>query len=72
MYAYTCVKTKDRCLVSLFFETRSLYIAIDVLELYVDQAGLELTEVYFCLSVLGLKACATTSGLDFQVFVSLF
>jgi hypothetical protein len=45
----------------LFFETGFLCIALSVLELTVDQAGLELRNPPASASrVLGLKACATT------------
>jgi hypothetical protein len=48
----------------LFFETGFLCIALAVLELFVDQAGLELRNPpAFASRVLGLKACATTPDL---------
>jgi hypothetical protein len=45
-----------------FFKTRFLCAVLDVLELTVDQAGLELRNLPASVSkVLGLKACATTA-----------
>lgn len=41
------------CLFKFFFQTRSYYIALVSLELYVDQAGLELK----ASRVLSLKVC---------------
>jgi hypothetical protein len=50
------------------------YVALDVLELCVDGAGLELTEicdlwVLFASQVLGLEACATTPS-PFKLILS--
>ena len=51
------------CLFVFFFKTRFLCIALSVLELTVDQAGLKLRNPPASASqVLGLKACATTLG----------
>jgi hypothetical protein len=45
-----------------FFEIGFLCVALAVLELFVDQAGLELRNLLACASqVLGLKACTTTA-----------
>lgn len=45
------------CLLVLFFETESVYVALAVLEFpYVDQAALKLTEIHVPL---GLKVWAT-------------
>ena len=57
----------------LFFETVFLCVALAVLELSVDQAGLELRNSPVSASqVLGLKACATMPGMQksFQIIMS--
>ena len=49
---------------SFYFETGFLYVVLAVLELSVDQAGLELRNLPASASrVLGLKACATNAQL---------
>jgi hypothetical protein len=53
-----------------FFKTGFLCIALAVLELFVDQAGLELRNLPASASlVLGLKACATMPGCFCFVFL---
>jgi hypothetical protein len=56
--------------VVLFFETGFLCIALAVLGLTLDQAGLELRNPPASASqVLGLKACATTPGSTGSLFM---
>jgi hypothetical protein len=57
----------------VFFETGFLCIALAVLELFVDQAGLELRNPPASSSrVLGLKACAPCLALLLFFFLNLF
>jgi hypothetical protein len=53
------------CFLFLFFETGFLCVVLAVLELTLDEAGLELRNPTASASqVLGLKACATTAQLS--------
>jgi hypothetical protein len=46
------------------FKTAFLYVALAVLEISIDQADLKLKNLPASPSVLGLKACATTTWLQ--------
>jgi hypothetical protein len=68
MYMYTCVYVY-MCIYIFFSKTGFLCVALAVLELTLDQAGLELRNLPASASqVLGLKACATTSSLQPYIF----
>jgi hypothetical protein len=68
VWGYICLILKD-ILFFFFFEIGFLCVALAVLELTVDQAGLELRNLPASASrVLGLKACATTPGFERRTY----